>query len=269
MVASAEMGARPDGTTNARYTYGDSAFAADRLDLLARALEPSSRAFMERAGAARPSLVLDLGCGPGNTTRLIADVLRSQRTIGLDRSSSFIHRARDHAPPRVVFMEHDVTLTPFPVGPADVLFSRLVIAHLRDREEVIARWAMQLAPSGVLLLEEIDHVRSDEPAFAEYLRLATEVVGRAGGRLVAGPEIAAMPDPPGTDRTTDDIRSVDITSADAAAIFGMNLQVLVERGELGPQPALVRALADLAANGGAPIDWKMRQIAFRRGDGSA
>jgi trans-aconitate 2-methyltransferase len=262
------MGRPSGGTSNARYTYGDSAFAADRLDLLARVLEPSSRAFLERAGPARPSVALDLGCGPGNTTRLIADVLRSERTVGLDRSSSFIDRARDHAPTRVVFMEHDVTLTPFPVAPADILFSRLVIAHLHDREELIARWATQLAPRGVLLLEEIDHVRSDEPAFVEYLALAIEVVGRAGGRLVAGPEIAAMPDPPGTDRTTDDVRSVDITSADAAAIFGMNLQVLVERGELEPQPALVRALADLATNGGAPVDWKMRQIAFRRREGS-
>ena len=263
------MGSRSDGTANARYTYGDSAFAADRLDLLARVLEPSSRAFLERAGPAGAAIAVDLGCGPGNTTRLIADVLRSERTVGLDRSSAFIDRARDHAPAGVAFMEHDVTLTPFPVGPADVAFSRLVIAHLRDREDLIARWTTQLAPGGVLLLDEIEDIQSDEAAFIEYLSCAIGVVERAGGRLVAGPELAAISDPRGTERATDDVVSVDVAPSDAAAIFGMNLEVLVERGEVEPQPALARALAGIAANGGAPIEWRMRQIAFRRREGDS
>jgi SAM-dependent methyltransferase len=263
------MGSRSDGAANARYTYGDSAFAADRLDLLARVLEPSSRGFLERAAPAGATVAVDLGCGPGNTTRLISDVLRSERTIGLDRSSAFIDRARDDAPAGVSFMEHDVTLTPFPVGPADIAFSRLVIAHLRDREDVITRWITQLAPGGILLLDEIEGIRSDEAAFIEYLSCAVGVVERAGGSLVAGPELAAMSDPRGTGRATDDVVSVDVAPSVAASIFGMNLEVLIERGEVEPRPALARALADIAANGGAPIEWKMRQIAFRRREGQS
>ncbi len=130
--------------SEARYAYGDSVSAGDRLDLVARVFEPTSRRFLERAAPRGPRLALDLGCGPGNTTRLIADALRPERTVGLDRSGPFLDRARQGSPPGVEFMEHDVFVTPFPIGPADVIFARLLLAHLPDRPDVVARWTAQL-----------------------------------------------------------------------------------------------------------------------------
>ncbi len=249
---------------NARYTYGDSEFAADRLDLVARMFEPTTRSFLERAGPPEPRLAIDLGCGPGNTTRLIADVLHPVRTVGLDRSATFLERARRGAPPGVEFQEHDALATPLPVGPASVLFCRLLLAHLPDRADVVARWATQLAPNGVLLLDEIEDFRSDEPALVDYVRLASGVVERGGGRLVAGPELATMPDPRGTERILDDVVLMDVSPSDTATIFDMNLTVLVEEGEVEPQPELATALAGIAQRGGGDIEWRVRQIAFRR-----
>lgn len=252
--------------SEARYAYGDSAFAGDRLDLVARVFEPTSRRFLERAAPLRPGLALDLGCGPGNTTRLVADALRPERTVGLDRSGPFLDRARRGAPPRVEFMEHDVFVTPFPIGPADVIFARLLLAHLPDRPEVAARWTTQLAPGGVLLLDEIEELQTDEPAFQEYLPIAIEVVERSGGRLLAGPELGARSEPPGTQRIWDDVVVLDVTAAQVAPIFVMNLQVLAERGEIEPRPRLERDLEAIAERGGGSIEWRIRQIALRRTD---
>jgi trans-aconitate 2-methyltransferase len=250
----------------ARYAYGDSPSAGDRLDLVARVFEPTSRRFLERAAPRGPGLALDLGCGPGNTTRLIADALRPEHTVGLDRSGPFLDRARRGAPPHVEFMEHDVFVTPFPVGPADVIYCRLVLAHLPDRPGVVSRWAAHLASGGVALLDEVEEVQTDEPAFAEYLPIAIGVVERSGGRLIAGPELAVMPDPPGTERIHDDVVLLDVTTSDVARIFGMNLKVLAERGEIQPRPELGRALTDVAEHGGRTVAWRMRQLAFRRVD---
>ena len=252
--------------SEARYAYGDSTSAGDRLDLVARVFEPTSRRFLERAAPRMPRLALDLGCGPGNTTRLIADALQPERTVGLDRSGPFLDRARRGAPPRVGFMEHDVLITPFPIGAADVIFARLLLAHLPDRPEVVARWTTQLAPGGVVLLDEIEDLRTDQPAFDEYLRTAIEVVERSGGRLLAGPEFGAMFEPPGTQRVWDDVAILDVTAAQAAAIFGMNLRVLAERGEIEYRPRLDQDLAVIAERGGGPIEWRVRQVAFRRTD---
>jgi trans-aconitate methyltransferase len=248
-----------------RYTYGDSEPAADRLDLMARVFEPTSRRFLERSGPSEPELAVDLGCGPGNTTRLIADVLRPVHTVGLDRSGPFLERARRDAPSGVTFIDHDVVRTPFPVGPADVVSCRLLLSHLPDRATVVERWATQLAPGGLLLFDEIEDVRSDEPAFARYLAMAQDVVTRAGGLLFVGAELAATPDPVGAERVADHVVMVDVTSADAARIFGMNLAVLVERGELEPHPVLAHELDTVARRGDAARTiWRMRQLAFRR-----
>ena len=252
--------------SEARYAYGDSDSAGDRLDLIARVFEPTTRRFLERAAPRSPRLALDLGCGPGNTTRLIADALRPERTVGLDRSGPFLERARRGAPPGVGFIEHDVFVTPFPLGPADLIFARLLLAHLPDRPGVVARWAAQLAPGGVVLLDEIEELRTDEPAFAEYLPIAIGVVERSGGRLLAGPELGAMSEPPGTQRIADDVVTLDATASQVAPIFGMNLRVLAERGEIEPRPRLERDLAVIAERGGGSIGWLMRQIAFRRDD---
>ena len=250
--------------TSARYTYGDSEFAADRLDLVARMFEPTTRRFLKRAGIAEPRLAIDLGCGPGNTTRLIADVLRPARTVGLDRSAIYLERARRGAPPGVEFQEHDALVTPFPFGPTDVCFCRLLLAHLPDRVDVVARWATQLAPAGVLLLDEIEDFQSDQVALLDYVRLASAVVERAGGRLVAGPELAAMSDPPGTERVADEAVLMDVSASDTATIFAMNLAVLVEGSEVEPQPELAAALADVGGRENGHIEWRVRQIAFRR-----
>src|SRR6266436_2669560 len=62
------------------YTFGDTDIAARRLELLAHVFEHSTRAFLREAPAARLGLAqnlaqkiaIDLGCGPGFTTHLIA-----------------------------------------------------------------------------------------------------------------------------------------------------------------------------------------------------
>jgi SAM-dependent methyltransferase len=249
---------------DARYTYGDTSFAADRLDLVARVFEPTSLPFMRRAAPPHPDLALDLGCGPGNTTRLLARALRPARTVGLDRSSAFLERARRDAPRGTEFVEHDVFATPFPVGPASVIYCRLLLAHLPDRPEVVARWSTQLELGGALLVDEIEDIRSDEPAFVEYLPIAIGVVERSGGQLIAGPELAVMHDPPAAARISDEVVTLEATASQIAPIFGMNLDVLVERGEVEPRPELARALSEVAERGGGAIEWRMRQIAFRR-----
>jgi hypothetical protein len=60
------------------YAFGDSTPAARRLALLAEVFEPTSRAFLDHVGtrlAGPPGLAVDLGCGPGHTTRLLSSVL--------------------------------------------------------------------------------------------------------------------------------------------------------------------------------------------------
>jgi trans-aconitate 2-methyltransferase len=73
-----------------RYTYGDSALAVERLGLVARMFEPTTRSFVGAVTDRSPHLGVDLGCGPGHTTRLLHRVTGARSTVGLDRSEAFV-----------------------------------------------------------------------------------------------------------------------------------------------------------------------------------
>ena len=199
---------------------------------------------------------------------MVHDVTGAVRTVGLDTSAEHVARARSGSPPGLDFMVHDVTVVPFPSGPAGVVYARLVLAHLRDPAAVIARWSTQLDPGGVLLLDDLESIETDDEVFRTYLdEVALAVVRRAGGALLVGPEIHAVADPAGTVRLHDEVATFAPPAPVTARIFGMNLAVLVDRGEAEARPDLTEGLVAIA-EGTRPapaVSWRMRQVAFRRG----
>jgi trans-aconitate 2-methyltransferase len=253
----------------ARYTYGDSALAAERLGLVARMFEPTTRSFVASAVRRRPGSAVDLGCGPGHTTRLLHEVTGARSTVGLDRSEAFVRAARREAPGGVSFAVHDVTQVPFPTGPADIVYARLLLAHLVDVEGVVRRWSTMLTIGGLLLVDDLEELDAPEPAFRDYLDdVAIAVVRAEGGDLFVGPRLHRMGDPPGCSRVHDEVASFSPPPSLTARVFAMNLAVLVDRGETAPRKDLAAPLADIAAGRppAAPATWRVRQVAWRRAD---
>jgi trans-aconitate 2-methyltransferase len=253
-----------------RYTYGDSALAAERLGLVARMFEPTTRAFLATAAPEASPLAVDLGCGPGYTTRLLHATTGARATVGLDRSAAFVALAGRDEPEGVSFAVHDVTRVPFPTGPADVVYARLLLAHLTGVEEVVHRWSTILTIGGRLLADDLESLDAPEPAFRTYLdEVAIAVVRAEGGDLFVGPRLHRMLDPPGCARVHDALASFSPPASLTARVFGMNLAVLVERGETPPRPDLASALEAIAsgARDARPATWRVRQLAWRRDEG--
>ena len=133
-----------------RYTFGDSARASRRLGLLARAYEPETRALIGRTGGQRCDLAVDLGCGPGHTTRLLHELLGPERTVGLDSSERYVAEARASSPPGVEFIRHDVAREPWPLPAAEVLLCRFLLTHLDDVPGALGVWARASRPGARL-----------------------------------------------------------------------------------------------------------------------
>jgi SAM-dependent methyltransferase len=278
------------------YAFGDSAPAARRLDLLAALFEPTSRAFLERCAGRPLGLAVDLGCGTGHTTRLLASVLGPRRTLGLDQSASFVARAAGAAAPGadsnrdpsvpggtastsaseasagVGFAVHDVTTVPFPAGPADLCFCRLLLSHLPDPAAALAAWTTQLALGGLLLVDEVDRIHTADPALRGYLETAGALLASRGGTLKVGPLLHRLPDPPGLARRHDQVATLAPPAGRAAAMFAENLAVwggqAVRDGVAGQREvdALAADLAGVAAGGrAATITWEMRQLVWEAG----
>jgi hypothetical protein len=156
---------------------------------------------------------------------------------------------------------------PFPAGPADVVYARLLLAHLADVEAVVRRWPTMLTIGGSLLVDDLEVLEAPEPAFRRYLDdVAIAVVKAQGGDLFVGPRMHRMPDPPGCERIRDEVATLSPDASLTARVFGMNLAVLVERGETEPRPDLAAALEEVSARRrvGRRATWHVRQVAWRR-----
>lgn len=252
------------------YTFGDGDHASDRLAMVAALFDPPTRAFLRRAAPATAGTVVDLGCGPGNTTRLLADAIAGDRLIAVDASADFVERTRRRVPGAEVLV-HDVTALPLPGAPADVVFARLLLAHLPDPASVARAWRGQLAPGGVLLLDEIDAIVSDVAALAEYESVVTELVASRGARMAAGPELdtlAAEAAAQGCLVVDDRVAQV-VDPGAAARMFRLNLAIwgddpaMAHRRRDGTLDRLARGLEAVAARPTGTITWHLRQLAVR------
>jgi trans-aconitate 2-methyltransferase len=210
-----------------KYLFGDGDLAARRLELLARVFEESTRTFLLRAaGWGERPFAVDLGCGLGLTTRLIGETLQCEHVTGLDRSENFIKLARLTASQGVSFEIHDITDVPFPCGQADLIFCRFLLTHLENPEAIVARWATQLHPGGVLIIEEVETIRTSHSVFARYLQIVEEMLAGQANCLYAGRLAGTMHAPGGLQPHFNETRVVPVRSTDAAAMFVLNMNAL-------------------------------------------
>jgi SAM-dependent methyltransferase len=256
-----------------QYSFGDDAAAARRLDLVSRIFDPPSIDLLRRAVAGRPTpaLAIDIGCGPGNSTRLVRDTTRAARTVGLDRSAAFIATARARAGgDGLEFREHDVTVVPFPVAGADLIFARLVLAHLPDVLGAVESWTTQLASGGRLVLDEIDAIDTDNDVLVDYLHVVTGMIASRRADMYAGHQLADLTAPSGVSVVANTVCHLAVPTAAVAAMFGLNLSVwrddpwVVANHAATVQALPERLVALERSRRDDEIAWDLRQVVLSR-----
>ena len=250
------------GAPDRTYTFGDGDGEAARLALVTKIFGPTSEELLTQVVEDPPVLAYDLGCGPGHTTRLVARATGAALTVGLERSAAHLTRARDGAPKGVRFVTWDVAELPFPTGPADLVYARLLLAHLEDPVAVALSWVTQLNVGGLLVVDELEWIATDYPVLQAHLHLAASLVATTGAQMCAGPLLAGLGDVPGLRQHLRRVVELPVPTTDAAAMFEMSLDAwgegivaagLCDRSELCELTSALSVLRDSPATG--EITW--------------
>jgi len=106
---------------------------------------------LARVPLADPERVVDLGCGPGNSTALLTARWPQAKVVGVDNAPTMLAAARERDI-TAEWLEADIA-TWTPDAPVDLLFSNAVLQWLPDHRTLLPRLLRQLRPGGVLAVQ--------------------------------------------------------------------------------------------------------------------
>jgi SAM-dependent methyltransferase len=169
----------------------------ERLHIQGAAMAPGAAEMLDRIGVAEGWSALDIGCGPGGITGLLAErVGRAGRVVGLDMNAGFLEHARAKAPPSVGFVLGDAYSPELETSSFDLVHMRFVASTAGNPERLI-REAMRLARTGgVVALQEPDasslHCYPPHPAWDALKAALIGCFSGVGADLLLGRRLYAL-----------------------------------------------------------------------------
>jgi len=133
-----------------------------------------------------PMNIVDLGCGPGNMTRLIAQRWPEAQVTGLDSSQEMIAKA--------TATEHEANLN-FALADAkqwqpeenlDLLFSNAMLQWLPNHRGLLAGWLMKMKIGSYVAIQVPGNFGSPSHALMREVAESSKWAGKLGGILRDG-----------------------------------------------------------------------------------
>jgi SAM-dependent methyltransferase len=155
----------------------------ERLDTMTGAYDDDSLAFCTAAGLASGWRCLEVGPGTGRFAQRLADAVGpTGHVLAVDIDPRL---AAPVAGPNLDVRQLDVRTEALPQSEFDLVHARLVVEHLPDRADVIAKLVGALTPGGWLVLEDFDSLTASvcEPPSDVHAKVVKAVYGvmRAAG----------------------------------------------------------------------------------------
>lgn len=128
------------------------------------------RDLLAAAPAREARSTIDLGCGPGNSTEVLAARYPGARIAGIDSSADMVAAARRRLP-EAGFSVADLRDWNDP-GPFDIILANAVLQWVPAHETLLPAWIEKLTPGGALAVQMPDNL--NEPAHRLMREIAAE-----------------------------------------------------------------------------------------------
>lgn len=144
--------------------YALSSSSADEHDRLGRQSElhgPFTRRLLQHAGIEPGMRVLDVGCGPGDVSLLVRELVGAEGSVvGVERDEQAVATARRRAAEsgigNVQFVCGDFRDVKIDGGLFDALVGRFVLMYQADPADAVGRAAHHVRPGGMVAFAEVN-----------------------------------------------------------------------------------------------------------------
>lgn len=181
-----------DDAHDDEYILGHSTHELGRLSAQARLYAPFVLSFLRAAGIEEGMRVLDVGCGGGDISVLVAGLVGpTGQVIGVDRSAAAIEtatrRAQDLAAQNMRFLVADASSLGAELGaegPFDAAIGRSVLEFVPDPASMLRTVATLVRPGGAIAFQEADwsgcRALPQVPTFSQCVSWGSEALQRSG-----------------------------------------------------------------------------------------
>lgn len=167
----------------AKYPLGHTKLEAKRLADQAAIVAEQTQDLLRRAGIGPGMTVLDVGCGVGDVSFLVARMVgREGSVLGIEQAANSVETARARAVEigldNVAFEQAD--LAKFATERRfDAIVGRFVLAYVPDRAAALRGLASLANPGGIIAFQEIDVVEIAQEPPSDLFTLARRCVVEA------------------------------------------------------------------------------------------
>lgn len=159
-----------------------------RLHRQATAAQTIEQDFLRSLKVPATASVLDVGCGPGFVTGLLAQTFAQGQCYGVDSSQDLLASAQALVSARhanVHFRMGSAYCLPFPDATFDLVYARMLYQHLDNAEQALDEARRVTKHGGSVCIVDIDaeqqYIEPHCPAFDRLNALAVAAQARLGG----------------------------------------------------------------------------------------
>lgn len=125
----------------------------ERYDRFREERERPARDLFDLLAPTPGGTAVDLGCGTGALTLVLADRLDAAEVVGIDSSAAMLAAAAERAGGAISFRAGDLAAWGDPTQPVDVVAANASLQWVPDHPAVLARWTEALRPGGQLAVQ--------------------------------------------------------------------------------------------------------------------
>lgn len=160
--------------------------AVERHVYLSAVLDPYTFERLSSVGDLTGRRCLEVGAGGGSVARWMAEQAGpTGHVVATDLNPMHLREGEGY---RV--LQHNLVTEPVPDGTWDLIHARMVLLHIPEREEILARLADALAPGGALVIEDwltsyteglvLNASDEERELFDSYQETLLRVIGNRG-----------------------------------------------------------------------------------------